>query len=103
MFLAVATFSHCSVQKPNWMTFRVPRYSPKLANSLVLNLVIRSMTLVEKQQLRKMIQELPPRNLDRVVEIIQRNKPIDRYSRDEIHVDLEKEVISHILLLLVSN
>lgn len=50
------------------------------------------MTLVEKQQLQKMIQELPPRNLERVVEIIRRNKPIDRYSRDEIHVDLEKEV-----------
>lgn len=103
MFLVVATFSHCSVQKPNWMTFGVPRYSTKLANPSVLNLVIRSMTLVEKQQLRKMIQELPPRNLDRVVEIIQRNKTIDRYSRDEILVDLEKEVISHILLLLVSN
>lgn len=51
------------------------------------------MTLAEKQQLQKLIQDLPPRNLDRVVEIIQRNKPIDgRPSNNEIYVDLENEV-----------
>lgn len=50
------------------------------------------MTLVEKQQLRKLIQALPPKNLDRVVEIIQRSKPAEKESCDEIHVDLEKEV-----------
>ncbi|THG23381.1 hypothetical protein TEA_006473 [Camellia sinensis var. sinensis] len=45
----------------------------------------RLMTLSEKQQLRKLIQKLPPRNLDRVVEIIQCNKPFGKYSADEIH------------------
>lgn len=51
----------------------------------------RLMTLSEKQQLRKLIQKLPPRNLDRVVEIIQCSKPSGKYSADEIHVDLEKQ------------
>ncbi|XP_058186475.1 uncharacterized protein LOC131303563 [Rhododendron vialii] len=51
----------------------------------------RLMTLSEKQQLQKLIQKLPPRNLDRVVEIIQRNKPSGKYSSGTIHVDLEKE------------
>lgn len=51
----------------------------------------RLMTLSEKQQLQKLIQKLPPRNLDRVVEIIQRNKPSGKYSSGMIHVDLEKE------------
>ncbi|KAL6518780.1 hypothetical protein OROHE_017533 [Orobanche hederae] len=49
----------------------------------------RPMTLAEKQQLRRSIQNLPPRNLDRVVEIIGSNKPpSDKYFRDEVHVDL---------------
>ncbi|KAL6551448.1 hypothetical protein OROGR_007602 [Orobanche gracilis] len=49
----------------------------------------RPMTLAEKQQLRRSIQNLPPRNLDRVVEIIGSSKPpSDKYSRDEVHVDL---------------
>ncbi|KAK6155244.1 hypothetical protein DH2020_009492 [Rehmannia glutinosa] len=52
----------------------------------------RPMTLAEKQQLRKSIQNLPPRNLDRVVEIIGRNKPSDKDSCDELHVDLDKMV-----------
>ncbi|XP_057492052.1 uncharacterized protein LOC130777664 isoform X2 [Actinidia eriantha] len=51
----------------------------------------RSMTLTEKQQLQRLIQKLPPRNLDRVVEIIRRDTPFERYSSDEIYVDLEKE------------
>lgn len=50
------------------------------------------MTLTEKQQLRKLIQKLPPKNLDRVVEIIQHGKLAEPQSRDEIFVDLEKEV-----------
>lgn len=49
------------------------------------------MTLSEKQQLQKLIQKLPPRNLDRVVEIIERNKPSGKYSSGKIHIDLEKE------------
>ncbi|XP_050270985.1 uncharacterized protein LOC126714741 isoform X2 [Quercus robur] len=51
----------------------------------------RAMTLTEKQQLRKLIQKLPPKNLDRVVEIIQHGKLAEPQSRDEIFVDLEKE------------
>ncbi|XP_057984242.1 uncharacterized protein LOC131168654 isoform X2 [Malania oleifera] len=51
----------------------------------------RPMTLTEKQQLRNLIQNLPPRNLDRVVEIIQHSKPAETHSCEEIHVDLEKE------------
>lgn len=58
----------------------------------LLSSIYRPMTLVEKQQLRKLIQALPPKNLDRVVEIIQRSKPAEKESCDEIHVDLEKEV-----------
>ncbi|XP_015879011.1 uncharacterized protein LOC107415232 [Ziziphus jujuba] len=51
----------------------------------------RPMTLAEKQQLRRLIQGLPPKNLERVVEIIQRSKPENKEPCDEIHVDLEKE------------
>lgn len=51
----------------------------------------RSMTLTEKQQLRKLIQKLPPKNLDRVVEIIQHGKRAEPQSCEEIFVDLEKE------------
>lgn len=50
------------------------------------------MTLAEKQQLRKLIQNLPPKNLDRAVEIIRRGKPTEAQSCDEIFVELEKEV-----------
>lgn len=49
------------------------------------------MTRREKQQLQKMIQKLPPKNLERAVEIIQRGKLPEIHS-DEIHVNLEKEV-----------
>ncbi|XP_023912447.2 uncharacterized protein LOC112024041 isoform X2 [Quercus suber] len=51
----------------------------------------RDMTLTEKQQLRKLIQKLPPKNLNRVVEIIQHGKLAEPQSCDEIFVDLEKE------------
>ncbi|XP_073222168.1 uncharacterized protein [Cicer arietinum] len=51
----------------------------------------RSMTLGEKQQLRRLIQKLPAGNLDRVVEIVCRNRPVEEQSFDKIFVDLEKE------------
>lgn len=51
----------------------------------------RSMTLSEKQHLRKMIQSLPPKNLDRIVEIIQRHDPAETQPCKEIYVDLEKQ------------
>ncbi|XP_059450128.1 uncharacterized protein LOC132181083 isoform X4 [Corylus avellana] len=50
------------------------------------------MTLTEKQQLRKLVQKLPPKNLDRIAEIIRRGKPTEAQSCEEILVDLEKEV-----------
>ncbi|XP_016470494.2 uncharacterized protein LOC107792774 isoform X1 [Nicotiana tabacum] len=49
----------------------------------------RLMTLPEKQHLRRLIRDLPPRNLDRVVEILCRGKQVESCS--EVHVDLEKE------------
>ncbi|KAK6928424.1 NET domain [Dillenia turbinata] len=51
----------------------------------------RPMTPTEKQQLRFLIQKLPPRNLDRVVEIIQHSNPPETDCCDEIHVDLENQ------------
>lgn len=51
----------------------------------------RSMTLSEKQHLQKMIQSLPPKNLDRIVEIIQRHDPAETQPCKEIYVDLEKQ------------
>ncbi|KAK9119906.1 hypothetical protein Scep_017999 [Stephania cephalantha] len=51
----------------------------------------RQMTLQEKQDLRKRVQNLPPKNLDRVVEIIQRKKLPKLQSCDEMHIDLEEE------------
>ncbi|KAF3444537.1 hypothetical protein FNV43_RR14229 [Rhamnella rubrinervis] len=51
----------------------------------------RPMTPAEKRKLRKLIQVLPPKHLDHVVEIIQRSKPAETKSCDEIHVELEKE------------
>lgn len=49
----------------------------------------RPMTLLEKQQLRKLIWKLPPKNLNRVVELIQRSHPSTNSSSDEIFVDIE--------------
>ncbi|KAK8466683.1 hypothetical protein PHAVU_008G147100 [Phaseolus vulgaris] len=51
----------------------------------------RSMTLAEKQQLQSLIQKLPSRNLDRVVELLRRNRPAEEQSYDQIFVDLETE------------
>ncbi|XP_042498140.1 uncharacterized protein LOC122076725 isoform X3 [Macadamia integrifolia] len=51
----------------------------------------RSMTITEKQKLRKLIQELPSKNLDRIVEIILRKRPPDCQPCDEVYIDLETE------------
>ncbi|KAL5153964.1 Transcription factor GTE1 [Glycine soja] len=51
----------------------------------------RPMTLAEKQKLQNLIQKLPARNLDRVVELICRNRPIEEQNCDKVFVDLEKE------------
>lgn len=81
---------------------RVKKYSDELSGTLglmeqqleeLLDTVMcqcRPMTRREKQQLQKMIQKLPPKNLERAVEIIQRGKLPEIHS-DEIHVNLEKE------------
>ncbi|KAK9117379.1 hypothetical protein Sjap_016326 [Stephania japonica] len=50
----------------------------------------RQMTLLEKQDLRKRVQNLPPKNLDRVVEIVQRKKLPKFQSCNEVHIDLEE-------------
>lgn len=49
----------------------------------------RAMTPPEKQQLRKLIQKLPAKNLDRVVEIIELKNPSVNYSCEELNVDLD--------------
>ncbi|XP_027188518.1 uncharacterized protein [Cicer arietinum] len=81
----------------------VKKYSDELSGTLgymeqrlelLLDTVMskcRSMTLGEKQQLRRLIQKLPAGNLDRVVEIVCRNRPVEEQSFDKIFVDLEKE------------
>lgn len=50
------------------------------------------MTHIEKLQLCRRIQKLPPKALDRVVEIVKHRKPSEGHARDEVHIDLEKEV-----------
>ncbi|XP_022152181.1 uncharacterized protein LOC111019964 [Momordica charantia] len=50
----------------------------------------RPMTFKEKEQLQKLIQELPPENCGRVAEIIQ-HRTDETNSSDEIYVDLDKE------------
>ncbi|XP_019438696.1 PREDICTED: uncharacterized protein LOC109344383 isoform X1 [Lupinus angustifolius] len=81
----------------------VKRYTEELSGKLVymeqhleslLDAVMskcRPMTLVEKQQLQRLIQKLPAENLDRVVQIICRSRPVKEQSSDKIFVDLEKE------------
>lgn len=54
----------------------------------------RPMTHTEKQQLQKLIKKLPPKKLDRVVEIVQRSKPIESQDHDEIFVNLEEKVVN---------
>ncbi|XP_047336521.1 uncharacterized protein LOC124940083 [Impatiens glandulifera] len=54
----------------------------------------RKVTITEKQELRNLIQNLPSRNLDHVVEIIEyRKQPTSRKYQidDEIDVDLEEQ------------
>ncbi|XP_042480804.1 uncharacterized protein LOC122061555 [Macadamia integrifolia] len=51
----------------------------------------RSMTITEKQELHKLIQELPPKELDRVVEIVHRKRPPECHPCNEVNIDLEKE------------
>ncbi|KAI3503505.1 hypothetical protein L1887_31948 [Cichorium endivia] len=51
----------------------------------------RPMTLVEKHKLCRLIEKLPPKNLDRVAEIIQRGKPSETRSSHEITVELQNE------------
>ncbi|KAJ4959609.1 hypothetical protein NE237_019519 [Protea cynaroides] len=51
----------------------------------------RSMTITEKQELRKLIQELPPKNLDRIVEIVRQKRPPDCHPCNEVSIDLEEE------------
>ncbi|CAH9088179.1 unnamed protein product [Cuscuta epithymum] len=51
----------------------------------------RLMTLLEKQQLQRMIKNLPPRNLDGVLKIIQCHRQSDTFYSNQIHIDLEKE------------
>ncbi|XP_050224028.1 uncharacterized protein LOC126673798 [Mercurialis annua] len=50
----------------------------------------RPMTLAEKKHLQKLIQQLPPKNLNRVARIVQRSKP-EAQSCNEVFVDLEQE------------
>ncbi|XP_050380088.1 transcription factor GTE6 [Argentina anserina] len=51
----------------------------------------RPMTIYEKNKLGKLIQKLPPENLDRVMEIIQNSNTAFTNSSDEVHVDLKEE------------
>ncbi|XP_060192057.1 uncharacterized protein LOC132621715 isoform X1 [Lycium barbarum] len=51
----------------------------------------RLMTSPEKRHLRQLIQELPPGNLDRVVEMLCRGKQVEKHSCSEVRVDLENE------------
>ncbi|XP_020414748.1 uncharacterized protein LOC18782382 isoform X4 [Prunus persica] len=51
----------------------------------------RPMTLPEKHKLGKLIQKLPPKNLDCVAEMLQHRNAACINSSDEIHVDLEKQ------------
>lgn len=65
------------------------------------------MTVVEKQQLNKLIHNLPPRNLDRVAEIIQLNKPLGLNTSNKLCIDLDElvEITKHyyIFCLLKKN
>ncbi|XP_010248718.1 PREDICTED: uncharacterized protein LOC104591545 isoform X2 [Nelumbo nucifera] len=81
----------------------VKRYSNELSAKLghmeqqleeLLDIVMskcRPMSLTEKQELRNLIQKMPPKNLDRIVEIVQRNKQEESHSCKEISIELEKE------------
>ncbi|CAM8988551.1 unnamed protein product [Rhodiola kirilowii] len=49
----------------------------------------RNMTFSERQRLWKLIKSLPPKNFDRVVEIIKRGRGLDQHEENDILVDLE--------------
>lgn len=51
----------------------------------------RLMTRPEKQHLRKLIEKLPARNLDRIVEILYHGKSSKTVSLDTIFVDLDEQ------------
>ncbi|CAK7328180.1 unnamed protein product [Dovyalis caffra] len=51
----------------------------------------RPMKTIEKQELQELIKKLPPKNLNRVAEIVQRGKPLGMQSSDEVLVDLEQQ------------
>ncbi|KAL7140664.1 hypothetical protein ABFS83_08G003700 [Erythranthe nasuta] len=64
----------------------------ELLNNLMTS--CRPMTITEKQRLRKLIQNLPPTNLERVVEIIGHSKLSEGDSCDQVHVDLDEEEVT---------
>ncbi|KAK9052376.1 hypothetical protein SSX86_029005 [Deinandra increscens subsp. villosa] len=51
----------------------------------------RAMTQAEKHELRRLIQNLHPQNMDRIVKILQRGKPPEKHSGDDITVELQNE------------
>ncbi|CAN1273080.1 Transcription factor GTE6 [Linum perenne] len=51
----------------------------------------RPMTNTEKLQLQKMIRNLPPENLNRVADIVQRQNSNEKQQNEEIFVNLEQE------------
>ncbi|KAG8637689.1 hypothetical protein MANES_15G153200v8 [Manihot esculenta] len=81
----------------------IKKYSDQLSAKLdhmekqieeLLDVVVstcRPMSVAEKKQLQILIQKLPPKNLNRVAEIVQREKPSETQNYDEIFVDLEKK------------
>lgn len=50
------------------------------------------MTFKEKEQLQKLVEELPSENLGRVAEIVIQHRTDETDLADEIHIDLDKEV-----------
>ncbi|XP_071703254.1 uncharacterized protein [Rutidosis leptorrhynchoides] len=60
----------------------------------LLDIVIsscRPMTITEMHKLRSLVGKLPPKNLDRVVEIVKQGKPPEYYSTNEIVTELQNE------------
>ncbi|KAL8470713.1 hypothetical protein ACS0TY_033325 [Phlomoides rotata] len=58
--------------------------------NIVITTCSRAKTIAENQLLRKLIQNLPSRNLDRIAEIIQLNRPPEQNSSNRLHVDLDE-------------
>ncbi|XP_076922031.1 uncharacterized protein LOC143583675 [Bidens hawaiensis] len=75
------------------MSATLERMKQKLEDLVdIVVLSCRAMTLAEKHQLKKLVQNLDAQNLDRVAEIMQRGN-FGLQSREEIFVDLQHEVI----------